>query len=365
MRRFIYFILAASLLAACKSEPHFTIKADIAGSDGEVFFLQKRTDDAIITIDSAISRKGTFKMRGSVDFPDLVQLIAVNTYDRVYFYLENSDIKITGKLDSLADARISGSVTQDEYQSLMDADKPMSERYNNLLTGYQVARQTNDTQKIASYQSEIEALEKEMITMQKDFVKNNPSSYVSPAVLRGLVYEMEGDELEAVIENFDQHVAEMPVVQELKTLATAMKAVSVGQKAPDFTMNDVNGNPVSLYSKIGSGILLIDFWAGWCAPCRQENPNLVRIYNTFNKKGFDIFGVSLDQSKDDWLKAIADDKLTWTHVSDLQYFNNSAARLYAVNAIPSNFLLDGSGTIIARNLRGNALYEKVNELLGQ
>ena len=122
-----------------------------------------------------------------------------------------------------------------------------------------------------------------------------------------------------------------------------MKTVAVGQKAPDFTMNDPDDKPVSLSSRIGPKLLLIDFWASWCAPCRQENPNVVKVYNEFHKKGFDIFGVSLDQKKEDWVKAISDDKLTWTHVSDLKYWGNDAARLYAVNQIPSNFLLDDKG----------------------
>jgi peroxiredoxin len=147
--------------------------------------------------------------------------------------------------------------------------------------------------------------------------------------------------------------------------AQLMKTVAVGQKAPDFTLNDVNGNPVSLYSKVGSKLLLVDFWAAWCNPCRQENPNVVKVYKEFNKKGFDVFGVSLDRSKEEWVEAIAADKLTWTHVSDLQYWNNAAARLYAVNAIPANFLLDENGIIIGRNMRGEDLYNKVKEVLGK
>jgi peroxiredoxin len=143
-----------------------------------------------------------------------------------------------------------------------------------------------------------------------------------------------------------------------------MKSVAVGQKAPDFILNDVDGKPVALSSKIGSKLLLIDLWAAWCGPCRQENPNVVKVYKEFNKKGFDVFGVSLDQKKEDWVKAIADDKLTWTHVSDLQYWSNAAAKMYAVNSIPANFLLDEKGIIIGRNLRGEALYNKVVEVLG-
>jgi peroxiredoxin len=167
-----------------------------------------------------------------------------------------------------------------------------------------------------------------------------------------------------MINSIDSIVAVIPQVISLKERVAVMKAVAVGQKAPDFTMNDVDGKPVALSSKIGSKLLLIDFWAAWCGPCRQENPNLVKVYTEFHKKGFDVFGVSLDRKKEDWLKAIGDDKLTWTHVSDLQYWSNAAARMYAVNSIPANFLLNETGTIIGRNLRGEALYNKVREVLG-
>ncbi|NLE34841.1 MAG: TlpA family protein disulfide reductase, partial [Bacteroidales bacterium] len=140
----------------------------------------------------------------------------------------------------------------------------------------------------------------------------------------------------------------------------------IGQKAPDFTLNDVDGNPVSLYSKLGGDtkLLLLDFWAGWCGPCRQENPNVVKVWKEYNKKGFDVFGVSLDRTREDWLKAIEDDNLTWTHVSDLKFWDCAPARQYAVSAIPANFLLDGNGIIVGHNLRGDALGEKVKELLG-
>ena len=167
-----------------------------------------------------------------------------------------------------------------------------------------------------------------------------------------------------MINGLDTSIAKLPMIKDLKDRVAVMKSVSIGQKAPDFTMNDPNGNPVSLSSKIGSKLLLIDFWAAWCNPCRQENPNVVKIYNQFHKKGFDIFGVSLDRTKDDWVKAIESDKLDWTQVSDLQFWNNAAAKLYAVNAIPANFLLDETGTIIGKNLRGEDLYNKVNEVLG-
>ncbi len=128
-------------------------------------------------------------------------------------------------------------------------------------------------------------------------------------------------------------------------------------------VNDSNSNQVSLSSKLGPKLLLVDFWAAWCATCRAENPNVVKVYNKFKNKGFDILGVSLDRTKEDWIKAIEKDNLTWTQVSDLLYFNSAAARIYLVRAIPTNFLLDQNGTIIAKNLRVEALYSKVKELL--
>jgi peroxiredoxin len=365
MKNIIYLFVLVVFMVACNSEPHYTVKGKIDGADSVTFLIQKREAGKTVTIDSVFSKNGSFKMSGSVEYPDLVQLVAKEPRYRISFYLENARINITGKLDSLYNADIAGSKTHDEYKSYIESNKVLSERYSVIYQDYQIARQTNDTSKISSIEKEAQNLQTEMTQLQKDFVKNNPSSYVSPSILRNLSYEMEAEEIEAAIKTMDTNVANTPVVKDLMVRIAAMKAVSIGQKAPDFTLNDVEGNPVSLYAKVGSKLLLVDFWAAWCGPCRQENPNVVKVYSQFHKKGFDIFGVSLDQKKEDWVKAIADDKLTWTHVSDLQYWSSAAAKLYAVNAIPANFLLDETGTIIARNLRGQDLTNKVSEILGK
>jgi peroxiredoxin len=366
MKRLIYLLSSAIIVCACSSGNQYVIKGKIEGSDSLTFYLMKRDGNQTVTIDSAVSKKGSFTMKGGkIEYPQLVQLVAGSTRQRTSFFLENSKITVKGTLDSLFDAKISGSKTQDEYQQFIDENKPLSDSYSDLYAQYQAANQTGDAAKVAEIEKNASAIEKQMTELQKKFVIEHPSSYVSPTILASLSYEMDGEELDSVINIFDAKIAELPQVTTLKERAQAIKAVSVGKKAPDFTMNDVNGNPVSLSSKIGSKLLLIDFWAAWCGPCRQENPNLVKVYNTFNKNGFEVLGVSLDQRKEDWVKAIADDKLTWTHVSDLQYWNNAAARLYAVTAIPANFLLDENGTIIGRNLRGEELYNKVNEILGQ
>ena len=369
MKKLIYLSFIAAAIAACSSEPHYVINGKIEGADSVTFMLQKREAGKIVTIDSAVAHKGSFRMKGgAVKYPELVLLSArVTSRDprmRTQFFIENAEISITGKLDSLYGAKITGSKTQDEYDGFVSSLTAFDEKYTKINNDYQLAEQSRDTAKVAQLEKEIEAGQKEMIQIQKDFVKNNPSSFAAPMILSGIIPEMEGSEIETYITTMDTAVANTEIARNLKAYAEKMIAVAVGQKAPDFTLNDPEGNPVSLYSKLGSKLLLVDFWAAWCQPCRRENPNLVKVYNEFNKKGFDVFGVSLDRSKDDWVKAINDDKLKWTHVSDLQYWNNAAAKLYGVSAIPANFLLDENGVIIGRNLTGEILYNKIKEVLG-
>lgn len=301
---------------------------------------------------------------GVVAYPQMVQLVAGNTRKRTSFYLENSEITVTGSLDSLYKAKFTGSKTQDESDRFVLSNKVLSDNYSKIVVKYQAASQAGDVANLSHLEKQLDSIQAEMTNLQKDFVKSNPASYATPSFLINLSYEMEADEIESMVNGLDTAIAALPQIKSLKERVAVMKSVAIGQKAPDFTLSDVDGNPVALSSKVGAKLLLVDFWAAWCNPCRQENPNVVKVYTEFHKKGFDVFGVSLDQKKEAWLKAIADDKLVWTHVSDLQYWNNAAAKLYAVNSIPANFLLDETGTIIGKNLRGQDLYNKVNEVLG-
>jgi peroxiredoxin len=363
MRKIIYLIVALVCIASCSKGPHYVIKGKIDGSDSLTFYLQKRVAGKAVSIDSAVSKHGNFIMKGgSVKNPELIQLVAGKTNKRMPFYIENSEITITGNLDSLYKAKIAGSKTQDEYEGLISSNKVYTDSYAIIVSKYEDARKAGAD--ASNFQKTMDSIAVNEKNFQKNFIKTNPKSYVSPSILVSLSYDMEAAELDSMINGLDTSLIHLPIIQNLNERVKTMKTVAIGQKAPDFTLNDPDDKPVALSSKFGPKLLLVDFWASWCGPCRMENPNVVKVYNEFHKKGFDIVGVSLDREKADWVKAIKDDKLTWTHISDLQYWNSAAAKLYAVNGIPANFLLDETGTIIGKNLRGDDLYKKVNETLG-
>ena len=345
----------------------YRIIGHLNGADGVAVILMTLnvTNGKEINLNAAILKDGSFVMEGNaLEYPQLVYLTTPGKDERGNFFLENSEITISGNLDTLSKIRVTGSKTHDEFASFLKLTDDLNAKSSTKFKEMQEARQSNNVNRINQIQKELQQNMKELISIQKDFVKSNPKSYVAPVILMGMGNLIDDpSELESMVQALDPDVARTPAVIVLKSRIRETKAVAIGQKAPGFTLNDVNGNPISLSSKIGPKLLLVDFWAAWCAPCRAENPNVVKVYNEFKNKGFDILGVSLDRTKEDWIKAIEKDNLTWTQVSDLLYFNSAAARIYLVRAIPANFLLDQNGTIIAKNLRGEALYNKVKELL--
>ena len=225
------------------------------------------------------------------------------------------------------------------------------------------AKETNDSATMKRTDSVSTELDKEMKKQLQDFAKTNNKTVVSPYLVMRNSWQFELTDLEDVVSAMDTSLNESQYYQALQKRIAILKSVETGQVAPDFTMNDSTGAPIALSSLKGQ-VLLVDFWASWCSPCRAENPNLVKAFQAYNIKGFNVLGCSFDQNREKWLKAVKDDKLTWTNVSDLKGWANAAGKLYGVNSIPANVLLDKDQVIIGRNLRGEELMKKLEEIFG-
>ncbi|WP_146141988.1 TlpA disulfide reductase family protein [Prolixibacter denitrificans] len=365
MKKLIYLFALAAIVASCSTNPAFMVDGSIKGwKDGPVT-LKKRIDGNWITVDSTQMKKGKFSFSGTVDVPGMYYVIPPSgRKDAIPFFLENSNIEITGNSDDPKDVEVHGSAAQDEFRNFYDRVDSINNQMSSYYEKYAKARSENDTTTSAHIEKELNDLYKIENDIQKAFVLDNPNSFVAPYILLQIQYGMDASELNSYVENFSADVMKTPSAQTLSMRIKKLEKVAVGQQAPDFTMNDADGKPVKLSDVYKQHkYLLVDFWASWCAPCRQENPNVVAVWQKYHNDGFGVMGVSLDAKKDAWMKAVKDDNLTWTQVSDLEGWKNSAADLYGVNSIPSNILLDQTGKIIAHNLRGDDLQNEISALL--
>jgi peroxiredoxin len=363
MRNFLRVLILSVILIACKTtKDEFSIKGTIAGVDTGKVYLQKIVDGRPQSIDTADVVKGEFTFTGKMELPDF-RVLRLNEQDYfAKFFLENAQVKINAKKDSLNATKITGSPSQDLFESYVKEVESMNKQTAALQQRYQEAMVNKNEEEVKKVQIDYQALMDTMKVYTKNFVKEHKTSVVAAYItLVQLSNQIESTELDSIVAGFPQEIGQSEYVVQLKEIADGMRKTAIGATAPDFTMNDPQGKPIQLSSLRGK-IVMIDFWASWCGPCRQENPNVVKVYQQYHDKGFEILGVSLDRTKEDWEKAIKDDQLNWLHVSDLQYWQNNAARLYAVNAIPQTYLLDKDGKIIAKGLRSQELAAKLAEL---
>jgi peroxiredoxin len=364
----ILFALAAIVFASCESSKEqsgaeFSITAEFTGvSDSVGIFLQIMEENEYMTLDSAWLKDSKVHFNGVLESPKMVFLKIGETRKMVNFFAENSEILVKVNIDNLEAAEVTGSSVHDDFINFKTLMVPIEQRSESLNEAYREASMNGDSDRINEIIAESERIHSDQTDIIYRFIEDKSNSFIAPFVIRRyLVYELESEGLDSLLNKLspDIHASEDYVF--LSDRAETLRKVAVGQPAVDFALDDPSGNPVAISSFRGK-FLLIDFWASWCRPCRVENPNVVKLYNDFNHKGFEIIGVSFDRDRDQWLAAIKDDHLTWTHVSDLQYWDSAAGKLYAINSIPATILLDRDGIIVAKNLRGDELRKKLEEL---
>jgi len=342
-----------------KVDTAYDIIGKVSGLDsGLVYIVNRQLDKK----DSAVLDHGYFKFHGKADSAEFCVLM-VNNHSKVFF-LENGKISMLVKKDSVRNALIAGTKTQDELNYFEDQlSKPLNDKMTVLDKAYDSASSTKNAKAVDSLDKLYNNLDAEQKLLVTDFAKSHPGSIVSAfEIYSNFSYNLRVSQLDSLYKMLDSNIQASYFGREIQNTLEKEKLTAVGNPAPAFTLDDVNGKPVALsYSK--GKYTLVDFWASWCGPCRQENPNVVKAYHRFHEKGFDIFGVSLDTDKSKWVAAIKKDGLNWTQVSDLLGWKASVVSLYGIKGIPMNYLLDKNGIIVAKGLRGEDLDKKLQEIL--
>lgn len=354
-------VIALSL-SACQNTPQYTIDGTIEGENTGKIFLIHPTENAMDTLAQTPITDGKFTLRGTSDTLQVAYLTIENKRGFTPVFLENAKYTATLNSASPMDNKIEGTEAQSLANQFTAISIDAMKKQRQLESDYKTAEEAKDQEKMNQIELEYNGLGEIVENKENELIKANPDSYVTAYMIASKLPGMDEKEIAEYYEKLGPNAKASQPGQEIAKRMEKLAALAIGQVAPDFTLNTPEGEALSMHSIKGK-VKIIDFWASWCGPCRRENPNVVNIYKKYHPKGLEILSVSLDNNKDKWTEAIEADQLSWHHVSDLQGWGSEAAQLYAVNSIPRTFILDENNVIVAKNLRGEELEEKIAELL--
>ena len=368
---FIFVLLSAAIMQSCtlgqSSGADDDSYAKIEGkvhhpmADGYVVLEEIGQSDVLVVDTLQVANDSTFRYSLRDVKPGFYR---INFYGKQYvnLVLDDESMHVTAdgdRPDGLA--KVEGSTDTNYFNAVNGIMQDMQNQINSMNADYMKARADDDAEAMAEIEQRYKQIEQENSDKIKRKIKEMGTSLTAFYAVNYLDAEKEFSFLKELADKFQQELPDSRYTQQFVAQIGALSKLAIGMPAPDIALPNPEGDTVRLSSLRGNYVM-VDFWAAWCKPCRMENPNVVRLYDEYKDKGFEIYGVSLDRTKDAWVDAIAQDNLTWKHVSDLQYFNSEAASLYNINAIPATVLLDKEGKIIAKNLRGQALEEKLAEI---
>jgi peroxiredoxin len=379
MKKLLVLIIALSVLISCNKagENEFVVTGTIKGiADGKSVILEVQDETGQLKpIDTVKVEKGKFTFKGNSKEPDM-HLISIETVQgKIPFILENGDIEMIINKDSINITKVTGTYNNEELNSYKDKgaaiQKKMMKFQKDNTAIMQEAQQKQDTVAMNKLRKEYSKFQEEFATQSENYVNTHPKAFISALIIEGMFNQMTPDiaKITKYYNGLDKSVKDTKHGKKIKKNLDALSKpvatvapIEIGTIAPDFSAPNPDGKVVSLKESKGK-VTIIDFWASWCKPCRQENPNMVALYKEFHPKGLNIVSISLDEKAEEWKKAIANDKLTWTNISNLKDFEDPIAVQYAIKLIPSTIIIDASGKVIAKDLRGAELKAKIASLL--
>lgn len=373
MKKYLTLAASALLLVACSEKPGYEISGTVAdaGLNGKYVYMYEYGVQDPAPVDSALVQNGTFTFKGTQNVPALRKLaFAEDVVEPKYaasgdnapftstFVLENGKLQVV--LDEAASAA-SGTPENDGLKALQAQMRTLRADLNTLAANMK----SEDKEVVKAAEKKYDEIDQKVADAVKAYILSNTTKQSAAKLLYDFRYSLDEATQNEIIGKADSTFKAVPNIDKLMAHLDVLKTVAVGKKFTDFEMADANGKMHKLSEFVGNGknVVLIDFWASWCPPCRRDMPNLVAAHKKYKNKGFDIVGISLDSKAEAWAKGVKDLNITWTQLSDLQGWKNSGAKLYGVNSIPHTVLVDKDGTIIAKNLHGEEIEAKLQEIL--